>query len=78
MSVFNRHEEIWRQLAGELQGQFAVVTCDGAVPELHELFVRCFLAALPCGFRSYTAVHACARGVPDLREMHRKISLIRR
>lgn len=22
MSVFNRHEEIWRQLAGELQGQF--------------------------------------------------------
>jgi|SRR5665213_1720918 len=30
----------------EIQGQFAVVSCDSEVPELHELFVRCFLAAV--------------------------------
>ncbi len=29
-----------------LQDQFALVACDGAVPDLHELFVRCFGAAI--------------------------------
>ncbi|CNI48045.1 Uncharacterised protein [Yersinia frederiksenii] len=30
----------------ELQDQFALVSCDGAVPDLHEIFVRCFSAAI--------------------------------
>jgi Putative PD-(D/E)XK family member, (DUF4420) len=30
----------------DLQGQFALVACDGAAPDLHELFVRCFGAAI--------------------------------
>jgi hypothetical protein len=28
------------------ESQFAVVSCDGSVPELHEIFVRCFAAAV--------------------------------
>ena len=27
--------------AGSIDDQFAVITCDAAVPELYELFVRC-------------------------------------
>jgi hypothetical protein len=30
----------------DLQDQFAIVACDGSVPDLHELFVRCFGAAI--------------------------------
>lgn len=30
----------------DLQEQFALVACDGALPDLHELFVRCFGAAI--------------------------------
>ncbi|MCL9669120.1 PD-(D/E)XK motif protein [Rosenbergiella epipactidis] len=30
----------------ELQDQFALVSCDDAVPDLHEIFVRCFSAAI--------------------------------
>ncbi len=30
----------------DLQEQFALVACDGAAPDLHELFVRCFGAAI--------------------------------
>lgn len=30
----------------DLQEQFALVACDGTVPDLHELFVRCFGAAI--------------------------------
>lgn len=30
----------------ELQDQFALVSCDGTVTELHEVFVRCFSAAI--------------------------------
>ena len=29
-----------------LDGQFAVVTCDASVPDLYELFIRCFAAAV--------------------------------
>mgnify|MGYP003583303895 CR=1 FL=1 len=32
--------------AGAIDGQFAVVSCDSAVPELFELFVRCFAATV--------------------------------
>lgn len=31
---------------GELEDQFCLVSCDGAAPELHELFVRCVSAAV--------------------------------
>lgn len=31
--------------AGPIEDQFAVVSCDDAVPELFELFIRCFAAA---------------------------------
>lgn len=30
----------------ELQDQFALVACDSSVPELHEIFIRCFGAAI--------------------------------
>lgn len=31
---------------GTLEDQFAVIACDATVPELHEVFVRCFSAAV--------------------------------
>jgi hypothetical protein len=31
---------------GDIEGQFAVIMCDAAVPELHEIFVRCVGAAI--------------------------------
>lgn len=31
---------------GDLQDQFCLVSCDAAVPELHELFIRCVGAAI--------------------------------
>lgn len=30
----------------DLEGQFALISCDGSVPDLHEIFVRCFGAAI--------------------------------
>jgi len=52
----------------EFEGQFCVVVCDAEVPELHELFVLCFVAAtkeLPdeCGCRD---LEACLIGLRDL------------
>ena len=31
---------------GTVEDQFAVVTCDACVPDLYELFIRCFAAAV--------------------------------
>ncbi len=30
----------------ELQDQFALISCDSSVPELHEIFIKCFCAAI--------------------------------
>lgn len=32
--------------SGTVEGQFAVITCDASVPELHEVFICCFAAAV--------------------------------
>jgi hypothetical protein len=33
-------------VGGIVEGQFAVITCDASVPELHEVFICCFSAAV--------------------------------
>lgn len=54
--------------AVDIQEQFALVACDGAVPDLHELFIRCFGAAIEelpanCGTRELSA---CVHKLLDL------------
>ncbi|MBU3625497.1 PD-(D/E)XK motif protein [Polynucleobacter sp. JS-Safj-400b-B2] len=51
-----------------LQGQFALVACESSVPELHEIFIRCFGAAIEelpvaCGTRELSS---CIRDLLDL------------
>lgn len=55
-----------------LEDQFAIVSCDGNVPELHEIFVRCVCAAaeqLPLK-ASTSELHSCIR---DLLEVFRAL-----
>ncbi|MBR7970635.1 PD-(D/E)XK motif protein [Burkholderia cenocepacia] len=33
-------------VAGTVESQFAVISCDSSVPELHEVFIRCLTAAV--------------------------------
>ncbi len=33
-------------VAGTVESQFAVISCDASVPELHEVFIRCLTAAV--------------------------------
>ena len=52
----------------DLQDQFALVACDGSVPDLHEIFIRCFGAAieelpLVCGTRE---LNLCIQKLLDL------------
>ena len=52
----------------DLQGQFALVACDAAVPDLHEIFVRCFGAAieeLPANSGT-RELNTCVRKILDL------------
>lgn len=53
---------------GTLDDQFAVVTCDDSVPELYELFVRCFAAAVAHLPESAGTddLSQCFRGLLDL------------
>ena len=51
-----------------LEDQFAVVTCDVSVPDLYELFIRCFAAAverLPVSANT-SILEECVRGLLDL------------
>lgn len=51
-----------------LEDQFAVVTCEDSVPELYELFVRCFAAAverLPISANT-RELNECVRSLLDL------------
>lgn len=51
-----------------LQDQFALVSCDGALTDLHELFVRCFAAAieeLPI-YSGTRELDACIQKLVDL------------
>jgi len=53
---------------GTLEGQFAVIACDATVPELHEIFVRCFSAAveqLPAASTTENLQH-CIQTLLDL------------
>lgn len=53
---------------GPSEGQFAVVACDAAVPELFELFVRCVsvaVAALPLDAKT-ADIEACVRSLISL------------
>ncbi len=52
----------------DLSGQFAVVACDGSISDLHEIFIRCFGAAvdelpIECGTRE---LNACIQKLLDL------------
>lgn len=54
--------------AGSIEGQFALITCDAAVPELYELFVRCVGAAikhLPDVAKTQD-IEACVRSLLNL------------
>lgn len=54
--------------SGCLEDQFAVIACNEAVPELHEVFVRCFAAAieqLPM-VSTTTDLQRCIQGLLDL------------
>lgn len=54
--------------AGTLEDQFAVVTCGPTVPELHELFIHCFAAAVEQLPQAATTLdlQRCVRGLLDL------------
>jgi len=52
----------------DLSGQFAVVACDGSMADLHEIFIRCFGAAveelpIECGTRE---LNGCVQKLLDL------------
>ena len=54
--------------SGPIDGQFAVLACDAAVPELYELFVRCVsvaVEALPDGAET-KEIEACVRSLLNL------------
>ena len=53
---------------GAVEDQFAVVTCDASIPELYELFIRCFAAAveqLPVSAGT-SALNECVHSLLDL------------
>lgn len=52
----------------DVEGQFCMVVCDGEVPELHELFVRCLaVATLELPTNSATKeIEQCLLGLRDL------------
>ncbi|HWV44868.1 MAG TPA: PD-(D/E)XK motif protein [Nitrospira sp.] len=53
---------------GTLEDQFAVIACDAAVPELHEVFIRCFSATveqLPAASSTESLQH-CIQTLLDL------------
>lgn len=52
----------------DLNGQFAVIACDGSISDLHEIFIRCFGAAveelpIECGTRE---LNGCIQKLLDL------------
>lgn len=63
-----------RTAGDELQGQFAVVACDAATPELHELFVRCFLVAVE-GLPESSGTSELASCIQRLMDLFRAMSL---
>lgn len=57
----------------DLEGQFCLVWCDAATPELHELFVRCVGAAIE-GLPEFCGTRELELCISQLRDLFRMLS----
>ena len=60
--------------AQALEDQFCLVSCDGAVPELFELFIRCVAAAV-AGIPSNAGTRELEASIIQLRDLFRALAM---